>query len=1106
MISFNIIEGARNGGPGASTFRIGAWARELQSKSFRFGEWQVDRAACTLVRDGDAVALAVEPRAMDVLTALCGRSGEILSAGDLLRLCWDGLNVGENQVHKAIAQLRRAFGDSANEPRYIENIRKRGYRTLAPVSWDEDEPFEAVPENWSQGSPYVGLDPFDADRASLFCGRNAAVARLVETVAAQIARGRALVLVLGPSGSGKTSLVQAGLIPALRRPAAEVMLDLGDIGQTPPATALGSALLDWEIDGQPVLAGRNAEEIGDGLASGRALELSVLHQAATTQQDGRFLLFIDRLEALFDGGSVDEAQKSRFLAALDRLARSGAALIILACRNDFYPSIAKEPLLMEGKASGGHFDVEPPTRGEIWQMISLPAQAAGLTFGTDPGTKDSLADLLCDAAANSPDALPLLQYTLQELYFQRSPTRELTIAAYRSLGGIAGAIGKRAEAAMSSLPDSVQAALFRILPLIVQIDADDGLVRSRRAPWSALESIEDRAMVRALVDQRLFVTLGGESASLFGVAHEALLRQWPRVVDWIAEHRQALRTRSRLETSAQRWLAEGRRRDLLLPRGKQLEEAKELANRPQFYLGADIRMLIAASGQRVRQGDYFRLGTVAAFAVIAVVAGTMGVIAQRAEGVAERRSREAEGLMSYMVGDLADKLRPLGRLELLSGVSEKALSYFSDSRIDKLTPAERRNQAKALQTLAEVARAHADPKAARDALMLARSLLNHEPESFDLLKDLGANAFWLGQIALDQKRLDDAESAFEDYRHFAERMMVLEPDNVDAWIESSYAYTNVGSLANTRGDHGTAQVAFEKSIVLKRRALERHPDDRTLRGGLALGLSWLGSALEAAGNLPQALALYDQEQVELQALRAAAPSESTWTFRLVGTKRRRADVLTDLGDDKLAEEEYRAAQTLAQALTQQDPSNRLWQRALLNSQSGEGKALTALGKLSEALALQLANAEKFAELTEQDLSNREWKMLETTNLLRLGDTLIRLGRPAEAVQPLELVFKKLQASPPGIAVDIDQRMAHSYILLAQANRAVGGKTDEECRKAKKILDPLHAADPTNDYTQDLWVRAHLCLGQRDQAQETITWLARIGYRRFDYLQFLSQTP
>jgi tetratricopeptide (TPR) repeat protein len=402
-------------------------------------------------------------------------------------------------------------------------------------------------------------------------------------------------------------------------------------------------------------------------------------------------------------------------------------------------------------------------------------------------------------------------------------------------------------------------------------------------------------------------------------------------------------------------------------------------------------------------------------------------------------------------------------------------------------------------------RAHADPKAARDALILARSLLELEPESADLLKDLGANAFWQGQIALDQKRIDDAQTAFEDYRRSAERMAAIDPNNVDAWIELSYAYTNLGSVENTKGDHNAAKAAFENSIALKRRALERRPDDRTLRGGLALGLSWLGSAYEAQGDLHLALDLFGQEQAELEALRATAPSEYNWTYRLAAAKGRRAYLLIDLGDSDAAYEEYHASRALAQALTQQDPSNRLWQRALLNAETGESSALTALNRLAEALTLQTAAAEKYADLTRQDSSNKEWRMIETINLLHLGDTLLRLKRPMDARQRLDMAFDRMRASPIGAGADTDQRAAQGFILLANVKTALGEKKEADCAKAIDILTPYQAADSTDDYTQDLWARAHLCLGQPDQARKAIAWLKQIGYRRFDYLEYLSST-
>ena len=122
--------------------------------------------------------MPVEPRVMDVLVALCTHAGDVLSADDLLHLCWDRSVVGENQVHKAIAQLRRILGDSASNPRYIENIRKRGYRTVAAVR-ALPGPLETVSAgSWSHASPFVGLDPFGETHATVFFGRDAAIGKL----------------------------------------------------------------------------------------------------------------------------------------------------------------------------------------------------------------------------------------------------------------------------------------------------------------------------------------------------------------------------------------------------------------------------------------------------------------------------------------------------------------------------------------------------------------------------------------------------------------------------------------------------------------------------------------------------------------------------------------------------------------------------------------------------------------------------------------------------------------------------------------------------------------------------------------------------------------
>lgn len=1069
------------------------------ANSFQFGDWTVHPRRCLVESEAGERSVKLEPRVMNVLVVLCSRPGEIFNLEDLLRQCWDGVTVGENQVHKAISQLRRVLDGEDGTARHIENVRKRGYRTIAPVSLPSGDTRPA-PIAWTEGSPYLGLDPFDEAHASLFFGREAAVSALLELTRERLRDNHALVLILGPSGSGKTSLVRAGLVPALRRtwrtahPLSIVTLDLADVGDIPLLSVLGSALLDMEIAGEPVFNGRSADEIGRELADGPQMP-------AIAPGDERFLLFVDRLEALFGDVADSAGQRQRFLVALERLATSGRFIVVAACRNDFYPNVVNEPVLMSAKAHGGHFDLTPANRAEITAMIQRPAALAGLGFETDTDTNMPLDLILCEAAAGNPDALPLLQYTLQELYDQRSTRRELTITAYRSLGGVEGAIGRRAEMVLSGLPEPMRNALTRLLPLMITLNPHDGSVRGRQVSWAKLTDEAERRLVTRLVEHRLFVSLSKDGDVVFGVAHEALLRQWPRVVQWISSHRQALHAKARLEGAAQRWSGEARRTDLLLPRGLLLEEALSLTRHPAIDLNEECNTLIAASVGRARRGDRLRLASMAAFALIALAAAFFAITANHAENLAARRQHQAEDLMNFMVGDFADKLRPLGRLDLLSDVGAKALDYFTEIHPDQLSVAERHGQARALTAIAEVARGHADPKSALSALNLASQLLNRNlladaGDEAALRKDLGANAFWRGQIALDQGRPDDAWKAFDEYRTHAERMVAIDPDNVDAWIELSYALNSLGSAAQRRSDLAGAAEAFERSITLKRQALARRPDDRDILAGLANSHSWLGSVRRREGALRAALALFEEEQAILNALRAAAPhSESSWSHRLVIAMRRRAELLADLGDVDAAEREYVAAHTLALDLTRQDPANRLWKRVLLGIDTNLGELLSYQGRLTEALQLQQATAASMQELTRQDPANKEWGTLAFINQVYLARTLLHLNRADGARQLLASALASFDQIDRQGDAELIRHLAQGHILLAKIKETAGEGGINECHKALSLLEPLFLIERKNINYQIAWVDANICIGNVEETTTSIGFLDSSGYRK-----------
>ena len=1092
----------------------------MNQEMFHFGEWQISPATNSILNGLERRQM--EPRAMDVLLALCRTPQAVVSSEVLLEQCWGSTVYGDNPVHKTITQLRRVLGDTAAAPRYIETIRKRGYRTVAEIV---HAPAEAVPAAWLNASPFRGLQAFFEDHAAIFFGRHDATMRLLRSVNTQIASGFALQIVLGPSGSGKTSLIRAGLLPAMMQTRANdmvprvvnaVTMDAGEIGEHTLFLALGSALLDWEINGAAVFAGSSSSTLGAQLQHDSAAVIATIQSVLRPDGDGRtprFALFVDRLEALFTLPHVSGEQRVQFLLTLATLARSPCIVVIAACRNDFYPQLAQYPLLMESKQSGGHFDLTPPSQSEITQIIRLPALAAGLTFGIDAEGNRQLDDILSEGASRSPDALPLLQYTLQELYRMRSADNQLSYAAFVQLGGIEGAIGHRAEEVVGRMSDDQRAALPRLLSLVVTVSPTDDAVTGRRAPWSALQTAAERELVTTLVETRLFVSelVGAEPG--FGVAHEALLRRWPRVTEWIDRHRNALRVRARVAQLAKRWAVDGKPTDLLLPHGKQLDEAGALMAMPGFTLTADERALIHASGRRASLRERLRLGALAVIVLLALLAAALGATALASKKTAQQRRVQAEDLMEVMLGDFADKLRPLGRLELLDGVSSKAMQYLADSTDDDETAKTLTQRAKALQLIGEVRRERAQAAGAEAAFIAAHTTLlaqsKKTPNDVEMLKNLGSSAFWIGQSRLEQNDWSTAQIWFSKYSEYSDRRAQLEPANVDGWIEQSYAHNSLGSLAQMRGGLQSAAAEFLVSIDLKTRALAKQPENRTLAAELADSLSWHAGTLESLGQLDSAMAGYRQERTIVESLHQSQPTDALWTYRLALALHRTAVLQRALGKNEDALTNLRTAAALVGSIISTESGNLKWQEALaflkLDIARMEAVRQTSPANL-QAFNAVLASLQSIAAAAP---NNVEWNRMRELARTALARELLQQNQQVEAAHAIDAAIANLDDWLAKNSGNRDTRiqLANSLLVSAAVRRASGDAAQavKICQRSIHLLqDQIVGAA---DYRLlDPWVRAQYCVSHATSVTAQKQLLASMHYRDSEYMNSVSTNP
>lgn len=1086
--------------------------------TFFFGEWQVDPSANTLRLGKQLIQL--EPKAMDVLVLLCQKAGEVLSSDEIVSLCWPQTEVGDNPLHKIITQIRKALGDSATASTYIETIRKRGYRTLAQVTFPLGQEESATPQSWQGGSPFPGLQAYDARYAKVFFGRGSQIETLLERIAQQVQYGRAFCLVLGPSGCGKSSLINAGVMPNLMQNSgyngvkveSYSSLDLADLTPGQLLMQLASALLDWDLADQPVFDGCSAEQLADKLQHQMDWVLQsckkALHSQSKSQNESksRFAIFIDRLEVLLSSPLFSEEERLLFIDRMEQLATSGLVLVLSACRNEFYPLLVTYPSLMAGKARGAHFDLAPPSRADLLQMIRLPAIAANLSWGLDPNTAVPLDELLCREAASNPDALPMLQYTLQELYLQRSDSNQLLFSVYKNLGGIEGAIGKNAEQAIAQLSTAEKDSLPRVLSLLVTLREDEQSITSRTALWQQLHNEAERALVQAMVEHRLFVSHLHNAVPCFSIAHEALLRRWPRATNWIAEHHQSLSVKSRLQHLTKRWLAEDKHSAYLLADGKPLAEAQQLAQNGFFTLDANEQAFIQASGKRSKLVRTSRRLTFALLCVLTFTAVLMSFRSFEAEKQAQQKRLAAESLLGFMVGDFADKLRSIGRMDLLDGISNKALEYFSDfSDAEKdhyLSTQARLQHGQTLEAMGEVAYSRGKTDEAKAALLAAREkllpVLAERPDNLELLKTLGANAFWLGQLHYDAKNWAEALPYLQQYQEYSSRMYQLAPDNLDALMELSFAINSLGSVAMKQQNFELAVAYFQQSLELKLKAQLLSPENATLMSDIADTRSWLASASMARGDVDTAVVVHLQNQQDFENRAQNTPQDSYIVERVVLSYEQMA-LISDYRDlnKQALDLGYRAYQLAEQNLLQ-DPANNVWQRDLfklklllfrLNTENADPRVNWSYTDLANWVTANYKDPTSIH-------SRRFWARLrleESRYLKSAGD----YPNALIAAQQAEDLFSQLVTTAESGAAPV-QFLADTLLLKASLQKLLLQSTyTKSCLRGKQLLEPVVALNKSPEFILP-YARILSCLGDLDSAHPIRALAKQQGLTKLEF--------
>lgn len=1119
----------------------------MKTTPFYLGDWLIDPGNQHI--KNDTVTQPLEPLWMQVLLTLCQHNDRAVSSEELLQHCWGDQQLSDSPVHKTIAQLRKALGDEARNPKYIETIRKRGYRVIAAIQDISIEP-QRTP-TWAAQCPYPGLEAFDSHQAEVFFGRDQARKQLLETTqrilqsslvristepaATTSTSALSMILLLGASGSGKTSLIQAGYIPDLIahnsrygiRLINHSKLDLGELSSIDFYAALGSALLDWQLDLEQqetgLFNGLDAFSLGHRLQHHTQQVVQEIdaychrqHRKDKSDQPTsyRFLLFLDRFEVFFSLYSKPGKEQTHQLDVLRQLAQCSSLFIIIACRNDFYPQLVEQSLFRSIKSNQAMLDLSPPTKSEVAQIIRYPAKAAGLYFEQQDINEPSLDEVLSDATLSNPDALPLLQYTLNELYHNKTKDGRLSQDIYQQLGGLEGAISQRAESTLASLSTAAQQRFPEVFSLLISITDHDGAIISQAASWSSLSGQAAQELVTAFVDARLMVSQLIQGQAGFKIAHEAILRHWPRAVDWVSTHKKQLIIRSRLGKQSQRWHQEQQAKGLLLPEGIQLEEANDLLKNKNWHLTKAETIYIQASNARVSVRRWLRFSAVMSIVVLSVVTTVFAIKAKQAQHQAQAHQAEAEDLMGFMLGEFAQKLRPIGQLELLDDISSKALDYLADSEITQLSPASLQNHAKSLQVISEVNVARGHTEFAEKALEQANQILAHQlkkqnPQSefgISLLQDLGVNAFWLGKIHMDHGRWALSREHFNNYLESTEQLNQIQPENTEWLIELSYAHNNLGTLALKTGDLKQADDSFSESIRLKRQAIsartDAHPQIHHLQAELADSLSWLGSLKVRQGLLLDGLALFQEELNIIQGIARQRIEEKLWQNRLAIAHLHQAELLYALGRGQEAHHQIQQATSEMQILVESQPDQRVWQRTYAYSLVWQYQILLDYQlpiSQDKQLETTLSRAEEIAdELLAIDRHRLDWVRLKARILLLQSEQQLT-SSPDASLKLIQLAFQVMKMPDSSLSEDhtsleLFTRLLLHRALIAQHMENLTG-VQQYC---EQVVQLLSKESNTRDYHLIApWTKALNCLQNNEQEMMMTQLLDQMHYQAPD---------
>ena len=479
------------------------------------------------------------------------------------------------------------------------------------------------------------------------------------------------------------------------------------------------------------------------------------------------------------------------------------------------------------------------------------------------------------------------------------------------------------------------------------------------------------------------------------------------------------------------------------------------------------------------------------------VTTTLAVTAIQARDAAREQRREAEGLIGFMLGDLKDKLDPLGRLDVLDSIGARALAYYQTQDKSSLSDDSLAQRSKALTLLGEIADSRGELDNAsrlyREAFASTEELLRRDPQKPERIFDHAQNVFYLGQVAYERGNTAGAAERFNQYKTMADQMVALAPDQKKYRLEQVYANTNLGTVLMDEHRFREAAEAYQALLGEAEALASADPGNMVYQRQLGQDLAWLADALEDSGDLDRALATRERQVRLVSDLQRIDPHNNQLQRDALTAHRAIGRLLASQGDIEGGLAEAMKAAAIGDALLRVEPSNIEWLTAAARNSFDLGAMQSAAGKIEPAAASIRAGCDMVDELMQRNSGGQNGIAAVRMKCLVLrGRVALRQGAAAEAFA-LAQEATRLAASSPKPADRASLTLA-ALALGSDALQALG-QQDQAIALARQAIAAVPSSVELKPSEVAEFAKLQSRVGNLAAAQKLMADIAGTGYRR-----------